>query len=56
VGFTPSAADVLEEINNNTIEGLVAVAQAAPRLMYARCFAQHFESKPNGIQVRKPEA
>lgn len=27
------------------------VPQAAPRLMFARVFAQHFEAKPNGLQA-----
>ena len=41
--FQPSEAAVLEELNNGTMEGIIAVAHSAPRLLHMRAFAQHFE-------------
>ena len=41
--FQPSEAAVLEELNNGTMEGIIALAHAAPRLLHMRMFAQHFE-------------
>ncbi len=41
--FQPSKAAVLEELNNSTIEGIIALAHAAPRLLHMRMFAQHFD-------------
>lgn len=51
MSFTPNETAILDELNNNTIEGVVAVAQAAPRLVFMRAFAPYFEGKPSGLNA-----
>ena len=38
----------MEELNN-VIEGIIGLAQQAPRLVFMRAFAQYFEGKPSGL-------
>jgi hypothetical protein len=44
--FQPSEAAVLEELNNGTMDGVIAAAQQTPRVLHMRMFAQHFDVSP----------
>ncbi|KXZ55711.1 DHC8 protein [Gonium pectorale] len=48
ITFTPDDSAMLEELNN-TIEGIIGLAQQAPRLIFMRAFAQYFDGKPSGL-------
>jgi hypothetical protein len=54
--FEPSEAAVLEELSNGTMEGVVALVQAAPRLLHMRMFAQHFEVSLRRLLPASPHA
>ncbi|GLC47993.1 hypothetical protein PLESTB_000047400 [Pleodorina starrii] len=48
ITFTPDDTAVMEELNN-VIEGIIGLAQQAPRLIFMRAFAQYFDGKPSGL-------
>ena len=48
-GFVPDQSAVLDVLNANTLEGTVGVMQAAPRLLFMRCFSHYLEGKPAGL-------
>ncbi|KAG2451278.1 hypothetical protein HYH02_003884 [Chlamydomonas schloesseri] len=48
ITFTPDDSAVLEEVNN-MMEGIIGLAQQAPRLIFMRAFTQYFEGKPSGL-------
>jgi hypothetical protein len=48
IKFTPDAPVVLNEIGV-VLDGVVNIAQQAPRLLFMRAFAQYFEGKPSGL-------
>jgi hypothetical protein len=41
--FQPSETAVLEELNNGTMDGVIAAAQQSPRVLHMRMFAQHYD-------------
>lgn len=47
--FLPDQYAVLDVLNSNTIEGTVGMMQAAPRLLFMRCFSHYLEGKPAGL-------
>ena len=49
--FTPDHHGVLEVINTNVLDGCLALASAAPRLLTMRGFAQHFAVRPTGLHI-----
>ncbi|KAK9828903.1 hypothetical protein WJX72_002692 [[Myrmecia] bisecta] len=49
MAFTPDEFAVLDVLNTNAIEGTVAVAQGAPRLLFMRSFSHYFDGKPSGL-------
>ena len=51
MAFAPDHHGVLEVINTNVLEGCLALASAAPRLITMRTFAQHFCGKPAGLHI-----
>eukprot|EP00878_Enallax_costatus_P031474 GHUV01034420.1.p1 GENE.GHUV01034420.1~~GHUV01034420.1.p1 ORF type:complete len:647 (+),score=200.09 GHUV01034420.1:874-2814(+) len=51
LSFSPDETAVLEEINANTLEGIISVAAGAPRLLFMRAFAHLFEGKPSGLNT-----
>ena len=51
MAFAPDHHGVLEVINTNVLEGCLALASAAPRLITMRTFAQHFSGKPAGLHI-----
>ena len=46
--FSPDESAVLGELHS-VVEGVINVAQQAPRLLFMRAFAQYFEGKPSGL-------
>jgi len=42
---------VLEVVNANVLDGCLALAAAAPRLLTMRSFGQHFATKPTGLDL-----
>ena len=48
--FAPDAQAVLDELNG-IIEGVVNIAQQAPRLLFMRAFNQYFDGKPGGLNA-----
>ena len=51
MAFAPDHHGVLEVININVLDGCLALASAAPRLITMRTFAQHFAGKPAGLHI-----
>ena len=49
--FTPDRHSVLEVVNANVLDGCLALAAAAPRLLTMRSFGQHFNTKPTGLDL-----
>jgi len=49
--FTPDRQTVLEVVNANVLDGCLALAAAAPRLLTMRSFGQHFATKPTGLDL-----
>ncbi|KAG2501733.1 hypothetical protein HYH03_000233 [Edaphochlamys debaryana] len=48
ITFTPDDGAVCEELTN-IVEGIIGLAQQAPRLIFMRAFTQYFEGKPSGL-------
>jgi len=48
IQFTPDCESVLEELNV-ALEGIISVAQQAPRIVFMRAFAPYFDGKPSGL-------
>eukprot|EP00879_Flechtneria_rotunda_P022627 GHRR01023894.1.p1 GENE.GHRR01023894.1~~GHRR01023894.1.p1 ORF type:complete len:968 (+),score=348.72 GHRR01023894.1:492-3395(+) len=51
VAFSPNEAAILNELNANALEGIISVAQGAPRLLFMRGYAHLFEGKPSGLNT-----
>lgn len=49
--FSPNEGQIMEEIINNTVEGVISLASAAPRLLFMRLFSQYFDGRPSGLNV-----
>lgn len=47
--FSPDKYAVQDVLNNNSIEGSIALIQAVPRLLFMRGFSHFFEGKPSGL-------
>eukprot|EP00798_Chlamydomonas_sp_ICE-L_P012760 gene12760-16011_t len=48
ITFSPDNVAVLEEMTS-VVEGIINIAQQAPRLLFMRAFAGYFQGKPSGI-------
>eukprot|EP00201_Polytomella_parva_P020499 CAMPEP_0175042260 /NCGR_PEP_ID=MMETSP0052_2-20121109/2450_1 /TAXON_ID=51329 ORGANISM="Polytomella parva, Strain SAG 63-3" /NCGR_SAMPLE_ID=MMETSP0052_2 /ASSEMBLY_ACC=CAM_ASM_000194 /LENGTH=3805 /DNA_ID=CAMNT_0016305023 /DNA_START=33 /DNA_END=11446 /DNA_ORIENTATION=+ len=48
IAFTPDSAAILDELNT-VVEGIINMAQQAPRLIFMRAFASYFDGKPSGL-------
>lgn len=49
--FSPNESQIMEEIINNTVEGVIGLANVAPRLLFMRLFSQYFDGRPTGLNV-----
>lgn len=49
--FAPDHHGVLEVINTNVLDGCLALASSAPRMLHIRSFGQHFGARPVGLNI-----
>lgn len=49
--FVPDRDAICDVLNNNVIEGAVAIAQSCPRLMFMRAFSSYYDSKPSSLNA-----
>eukprot|EP00242_Pyramimonas_sp_CCMP2087_P005349 CAMPEP_0198205188 /NCGR_PEP_ID=MMETSP1445-20131203/8681_1 /TAXON_ID=36898 /ORGANISM="Pyramimonas sp., Strain CCMP2087" /LENGTH=1441 /DNA_ID=CAMNT_0043877371 /DNA_START=94 /DNA_END=4415 /DNA_ORIENTATION=+ len=47
--FAPNEGDVLNVLNSNVIEGMIATMQQVPRLLLMRSFTHYFDGRMNGL-------
>jgi len=51
ISFLPNESSIMDEIINHTVEGVITLANGAPRLLFMRLFSQYFDGRPSGLNV-----